>query len=117
MEGVTKLPLFKSRKKDPPLEALITKAILKDINQRPGWRAKKLHGNAFSAGWPDILAVYRGRAVFLEVKRPLPWGKVTPLQQVELEAWEAVGALAEVVRSVEDARAILAYAETKELII
>ena len=100
-----KLPRRGRRSQEPPLESNITKAIIKDINDRPGWRARKIHGGAYGAGWPDILAVNNGQAYFLEVKRPDPYGSpVTPLQRAELDAWASVGAVAVVVRSVAEVR-------------
>ena len=57
------------------------------------------------AGWPDIIGVFRGRALALEVKRP--GGKATKLQLATLDKWKAAGALAGVVTSIEEARRII----------
>ena len=96
------------RKPPAPLERAIVKSILGYLNKQPGWKAKKIHGNAYSAAWPDILAIHQGQAYFLEVKRPEPYGTpVTPRQQAELEAWEAVGAVTAVVRSVDEVKEII----------
>ena len=100
------MPKFKGP--PPALERAIVKTILRWLNMRPGWRAKKLHGNAYNAGWPDILAIREGQAYLLEVKLPKPYGTpVTPRQQAELEAWQAAGAVVAVVRSVSDVKAVI----------
>lgn len=94
--------------KNSPLERAIVAAILKYLNKQPGWKAKKLHGNAYSAGWPDILAIHQGQPYFFEVKRPEPYGKPpTPLQLAELAAWEAVGAVTAVVTKVADVKEVV----------
>lgn len=94
--------------REVPLEKSITAAILKHLNSLPGWRAKKIHGSAYGAGWPDILAIHQGQAYFFEVKRPAPYGTpVTPRQQVELAAWKAVGAVTAVVHSVDEVKEVI----------
>lgn len=88
-----------------PTEASITRAILKYLNSLPGCRAIKSFGSGRRAGEPDIYCVYRGRFFALEVKRP--GGKPTRLQALTLEKWERAGAVAAVVHSVAEVRAII----------
>lgn len=91
-----------------PLESAIVKSIISYLNRIPGARAKKIHGSSYSAGWPDVLCVMNGRAIFFEVKRPAPYGTpVTKIQQAELAAWAKAGAVAGVVRSVDDVKKIM----------
>jgi hypothetical protein len=65
----------------------------------------KTHGSVYSAGQPDLLGCYQGRTLALEVKRP--GGRPTKLQLATLEKWRNAGAIAAVVRSVEDVRELL----------
>jgi len=85
-------------------EAAITEAILRWL-RRQGAHVIKTYGGPYRRGLPDIIGVYRGRALALEVKRP--GGKPTELQQYELERWAAAGAVAGVVTCVEDAKQLL----------
>ena len=94
-----------------PAEASIVKAILSYLNGLPNCHARKVHGGMFSSGEPDIDAVYIpkwrqfGIPVKLEVKKPS--GKTTPLQDKTIEKWRKVGAVVEVVRSVDEVREII----------
>lgn len=91
----------------PPREKQIAAAVVALIKKLPDGHARKVHGEAFgTAGEPDVDAVVDGRAVKLEVKRP-GGTKPTPLQARALDRWQDAGALCGVVRSVDDARALL----------
>lgn len=87
-------------------EAAIVNAILKALNDLPATYARKTHGNRYSVAWPDIVGTHHGQAIALEVKTPT--GKVTKRQTHELAKWRRGGALCGVVRSVEDALAVIA---------
>ena len=88
-----------------PLERTITRSILRYLNGLEKCRAVKRHGNALQGGEPDIHGCCHGRALELEVKRP---GKhVTERQKSALRKWETAGAIAGVVRSVEDVKQLL----------
>jgi len=88
-------------------EKNIVNAILRWINAEEGCSARKTHGGAYGgAGWPDIVAVVRGTAVMLEVKRPDGKG-ATDLQRAELARWHAAGAVCAVVRSVDDVKLLV----------
>ncbi len=89
-----------------PLESAITRSIQKYAASR-GWWTLKVHGGPFqTAGIPDLLCVKHGLAVFLEVKQP---GKyATKLQNHRIAEIKNVGgAVAEVVKSVDEAREVL----------
>lgn len=87
-------------------ESAIDQSIIKLIKQRKGY-ARKTHGTPTSRGWPDIVGVYRGHPLMLEVKRPNQSYGVTPLQDRELTRWERAGAVAGVVTSKAQVVAIL----------
>lgn len=87
-------------------ERAIVKAILVYLNGQPGCLARKRWGGGMGvAGDPDIDACVRGRSVQLEVKRP--GEKPTALQVRRLDEWRRAGAVASVVRSVVDVKALL----------
>lgn len=98
-----------------PRESAIVGRILKYLNSKPRVKAIKLHGDAYSvAGTPDILCVigdckdYEGEfgvPVLLEVKRP--GNKPTPIQEKEMAAWRAVGAIVGVVHSLDEVKELL----------
>ncbi len=63
----------------------------------------------FGVGGPgasDLVGVYRGRAVFVEIKTPV--GRLSPEQRTFEQLCARVGAIYVVLRSVEDAQAWLA---------
>lgn len=85
-------------------ETAITEAIIRWL-RRQGAHVIKTYGGPYRRGLPDLIGVYRGRALALEVKRP--GGKPTKLQEYELSLWAAAGAVAGVVTSIEDAKRLL----------
>lgn len=88
-------------------ESTIQSKIMKYLNSLEGCKAVKFHGGAYgNRGTPDILASYNGRFLALEVKRPKV-GKVTRLQEVQLEQWIESGAEAKIVTSVDEVRQII----------
>jgi hypothetical protein len=67
----------------------------------------KEHGGLYGTeGIPDLIVCYKGRFVSFEVKTAT--GKVSVLQQVTINRIRAAGGIAEIVRSVDEARAVLA---------
>lgn len=80
------------------------KEYLKTVKDCFFW---KEHGGQFgTAGIPDIIACIKGRFVALEVKTAE--GKLTLLQAITLKQIQRAGGIAAVVRSVEEARAVIA---------
>lgn len=66
----------------------------------------KEHGGMYgTAGVPDIIICFRGKFIGLEVKAPD--GKLTPLQDATIRKIKASGGIAEVVRSIDDAKRII----------
>jgi len=90
-------------------EAAITEAIMRWL-RRHGAHVIKTYGGPYRRGLPDLIGVYRGRALALEVKRP--GGKPTPLQEYELSCWAAAGAVAVVVTSVDEVKQLIEEVET-----
>lgn len=89
-----------------PLESSITKSIVALAKSRGWWTFKIAGGPMQTSGIPDLLCVKSGKAVFLEVKQP---GKnPTELQKQRIHEIRSIGgAVAEVVRSREEAERIL----------
>lgn len=87
-------------------EKQIVAAIVKHLVAE-GCFVLKTHGGPLQrAGIPDILAIRdSGTAIWFEVKTDN--GKATKLQEYTLAQLRAVGCVAEVVRSVEEVKAIL----------
>ena len=72
-----------------------------------GAKAVKMHGNEYSeAGIPDLLVCFQGMFLALEIKRPGAYP--TRLQKVQLQRFKDAGAIAGVVRSVEDVETMIA---------
>lgn len=66
----------------------------------------KEHGGLYgTAGVPDIICCYKGQFIALEVKAPD--GKATALQDATIKRIRKAGGVAEVVRSVEEAKKII----------
>lgn len=86
-------------------EKAIVNAIKRYLDKLSECYVIKTHGSIYSAGQPDLLGCYKGKTLALEVKRP--GGKPTPLQLAVLKKWEAAGAIAAVVTSVEEVKTIL----------
>jgi len=85
-------------------EAAITEAIMRWLRSR-GAHVIKTHGGPQRRGLPDLIGVFRGRALALEVKRP--GGRPTRLQEYELGRWAAAGAAAAIVTSVDDVKRLI----------
>jgi len=89
----------------PPLEKTITNKILKHLNAMPMCRAKKFWSSQF-AQEVDIYGCYKGRSFFFEVKRDTK-SVVSPTQQIMIDEWLSVGAVAGVVRNIDDVDKLL----------
>lgn len=108
--GFHKYHSTKYRKGLRLLEKDIVAAILRLLKNVPNCFAWKEHGGMYgTAGLPDIIFCLDGQFFAFEVKTPV--GTLTKLQEGMIEKIKAAGGHAFVVRSVEDAKAILwAYA-------
>jgi Holliday junction resolvase len=89
----------------PKRETRLTNNILTAVRRR-GIYARKIAGNPFQqAGLPDIIACAAGRFVGLEVK--IETGQTTRIQDREIQNIRTAGGVAGVVRSVNEALAIV----------
>lgn len=88
------------------LEKDIVKSITTLLKRRGAW-VMKTHGSPMSAGYPDILACYRGFFLGLEVKRPSTRDTVTSRQSAQLELILHAGGRAAVVDNVQEVMDIL----------
>lgn len=89
------------------LEGALSLKIVKAMRARGAW-AQKIHGGPHQTkGLPDIIAVYWGHGIGLEVKRPGRESTVTKLQAKTLRDIRAARGVSAVVTSVEDVDAIM----------
>ena len=91
-----------------PLERAITDKILAYLRTLApeGCFYKAYSGGMQVSGWPDIVGVYRGRFLGLEVKRP-KLGRLSVRQAMMLKKIQEAGGIGRVVYSVEDVRAVI----------
>lgn len=93
-------------------EAKLSKNIGALIRKRGGW-ARKMAGGIQSAGLPDIIGMYRGYGLWLEVKMPGKEKNLTKLQAQTLKEAKAAGAVAIVVTSTDQVKKLLDKIDTK----
>ena len=87
-------------------ESEIISAVKEYLKTVEGCFFWKEHGGQFGqAGLPDLIVCLNGRFIAFEVKAEK--GKTTVLQEVTLRKIRKAGGIAEVVRSVEDAKAVI----------
>jgi hypothetical protein len=92
------------------MEKELQEKILKHLrDNRLGYFFKFHNGPYGARGVSDIVGTYRGVAVFMEVKTEK--GRLTKLQDKFLRDVKKEGAIAGVVRSIEDARGLIAQAK------
>jgi hypothetical protein len=91
------------------LEKAVVHRIMAALRLVPGVIVRKRHGTVMGlAGDPDLYGTFRGAHFEFEVKRPNdPASQTTKLQEQRLGEWARAGAIAGVVRSVEDAMVLL----------
>ena len=96
-------------------EGVIKKQIMDWLRAQPrayGWliQVGKIPGRTnHSKGIADIIGVFRGRGLAIEVKAPK--GKLTPEQATFLDMWTACGGISIVARSLEDVLSVLTERE------
>ena len=74
-------------------ESELVRKVLAVLNSLPECKAIKVHGSPYArAGTPDIIGCCKGRMFALEVK--MAGRKPTKIQERELAAWGAAGAIA-----------------------
>jgi Holliday junction resolvase len=88
-------------------EADATAAVVAWLRALPGCDARKIAGTPYGGGWPDVLAVVRGQAVFIEMKRADRRANVTAAQAAALRRWAKAGAVTGVATDVRDVAQLL----------
>ncbi len=83
-------------------ESLLVRRILKALNDHPRIKAIKIHGSVYmEIGTPDIVGCFNSQTFLFEVKTDD--GKISNIQLKRLGEWSATGAIAYVIRSVDEA--------------
>lgn len=80
-------------------EGTLSGKMARRVRDRGGW-CRKVHGGTYGAGWPDLMGVYKGLALCIEVKLPGKEKTLTELQAETLSNLREAGALAFVLTSV-----------------
>jgi len=89
------------------LENTLQRKIQKFLKDKlPGAVVWKNHGNQYSVkGLPDIMCMYKGKMICIEVK--IDGNEATELQKITLEKLERAGAIVGVAYSIEDVKKML----------
>lgn len=89
------------------LESALQRKIQKYLKDNlPNAVIWKNHGNQYSViGLPDIMCVFKGKIICIEVK--IPGNKTTKLQEVTLKKLSEAGAITCVAYGIEDVEKIL----------
>ena len=101
--GEPRRTLHPCSRDEPMSEDTIERAAMSELKQRGGWGIQPT--GVATAGCPDMLGAYRGRALAWEFKQPGRYPR--PAQRMKLRQAERAGAQAEVVRSRDEAKALL----------
>lgn len=90
-----------------PSETEITRQITGYLATLPNCFYRKIFGGGYyqKPGLPDLYICYRGRSVWVEVKRP--GGKLQPVQVETIERMKAAGAEVVVIHDVTELKAEL----------
>ncbi len=85
------------------LEKHIVSDIIKYLNKTDDCHVWKSHGGMYSTpGVPDVIGVYQGKFLGIEVKRPDKKKSVTKLQQTFINKLNDCGGISFVACSVDD---------------
>lgn len=89
------------------LESTLQRKIQKYLKEKlPDAVVWKNHGNQYSViGLPDIMCIYDGKLICIEVK--IEGNKTTKLQEVMLEKLHIAGAISSVAYSIDDVEKLL----------
>lgn len=98
-------------------EGRLTAAVIRELRARKkngepvAWL--KIKGGPMQArGWPDLLVIYRGRVLFVELKAE--GNEPTLLQRARIEEIRTAGGEAHVCRTMPDVRRVLDFNERRE---
>lgn len=84
----------------------VVRPILKWIAAQRDCKAINIHGSVYmERGTPDIIGCCRGRMFLFECKATK--GKLRPDQRVRIRQWRESGAIAEEIRTLEEAQSII----------
>lgn len=87
-------------------EKQVVLSILHYLKNLPKCHAIKLHGDIYlPVGTPDIICVRDGVPFFIEAKKI--GGRLSLMQQVQMDRWLEAGAVVGVATSVEEAKDIV----------
>lgn len=87
-------------------ESDLTKKMVARLKARGAW-ARKIHGNMYTAGLPDIIACYKGWCLGIEVKMPGREKTLTGIQAKTLEHIENADGYGRMVTTIEQVDALL----------
>lgn len=82
-------------------ETVLTNKIIKAVRARRGTWIRKIHGNRFTAGIPDLVCCEMGKFFAFEVKAPGRPCKGSALQEAEIDKIRQADGYALVVNTVE----------------
>lgn len=87
-------------------ESSLSRRIRQHANDLPRCKCLKIHGNGLmEVGTPDLLVVQNGRAIWFETK--VGKNKLSKIQAKRLEQWQAAGAIAVAVYTLDEALDVL----------
>jgi Holliday junction resolvase len=85
------------------------------LKERGAW-VTKTHGSSFSSGLPDLVGVYKGRFLGLEVKLPTTLNTVSARQSAILEQIRKAGGYGRVVSNLGEVEALLDKLDLMEFV-
>lgn len=92
-------------------EGKLQEAILKYLNARKIFNFRTQMG--YQSGYPDIIAIYKGYFIGIELKRPDKKGIATGQQSKFVEYIRCADGIAGIVESIEDLEKLLQEAENR----
>lgn len=95
-------------------KTLVENPIKKELEKRGAWFLKVYAGAGMPKGVPDILALYCGKFVVFENKKPDKGAKITYVQKKALQHITDNGGIAVVPRSLSFAKQVLDAIETND---
>lgn len=87
-------------------ESTLSEKMARRVRDRGGW-CRKVHGGTYGAGWPDLMGVYKGLSLCIEVKLPGRENTLTDLQAGTLAGLREAGAVALVLTSMKQLNHVL----------
>lgn len=82
------------------MEIKLQKQVLDYLTKHKIWKLRYTASTTY--GIPDILCIYNGYAVGIELKRPDKKGKATLLQKETIRSIQEAGGMARIVDNIED---------------